>query len=113
MKVIMYGKKHNQNCQNARRILRANQVEIEFRDLEKKANKKELIDATEVMEKQAGYKFKSLEDNDQPIVVSPKTDEVLVGYETDSPIYDNIVKQAESDKVNHFVKKYPELANNS
>lgn len=107
----MYGKKTNQNCQNARRFLRTNEVKVNFKDITKKANKEELINETEVLEKTGNYKFKSLTKNDQPIVVSPKTREVLVGYEPGTKLYNNILKTAEKEKLEYFLEKYPELSN--
>jgi hypothetical protein len=108
MKVELYGKPYDQNCQNAISLLKSANIKIKFYNTDRDYSKKRLVGLTRDLQKEAGYVFKSLENCPIPIVISDDTKEVLVGYNSDNHLYDNILKEASKEPLKEFIKKYPE-----
>lgn len=108
MKVHVYGKPYNQACQNAIGLLKSAQIEVEFHNTDINQERKALIEQTKELQKTAGYAFKSMESSSLPIVISQDTQEVLVGYNPDDHLYNNIFKEAGVKEVDDFIQKYPE-----
>jgi hypothetical protein len=108
MKIDVYGKPYDQRCQDAVGLLKAAKIKVKFNNTDYEPNKKELIKVTERLQKEAGFKFESLENCSVPIVISEDTQEVLVGYEYNTKLYNNILKEAGVEEVEKFVRKYPE-----
>ncbi len=108
MKVDVYGKPYDQRCQDAVGMLKAAKIKVKFNNTDYEPNKKELIKITDKLQKEAEYKFESLESCSVPIVISEATKEVLVGYEYDTTLYNNILKEAGVEEIEKFVRRYPE-----
>jgi len=108
MKVDIYGISNNQDCQDAVRFLKAAQVEVNFLDLTEEKNKEELIKRT----KTANYTLSqaTAEGVATPVVISDKTEEIIIGYTPDENTYENILKQASEDKIERFLNTHSEYS---
>lgn len=108
MKVDIYGKPYDQKCQDAVGLLKSAKIKVKFHNTDRDHNKRKLIGVTKDLQKTAGYEFKSLENSPIPIIISSDTQEVLVGYEPGTTLYNNILKEAGVKELDEFVRKYPE-----
>lgn len=108
MKVEIYGKPYDQTCQNAVGLLKSANVNVKFYNTDREYVRNSLIKTTKELQKESNYTFKSIKGGSVPIVISPDTEEVLVGYSTEEDFYDNILKKASMERMKNFVQKYPE-----
>ena len=108
MKVEIYGKPYDQNCQAAMALLKTAGVKVKFYDTDHETVRKRLITLTKSLQKLGGVKFKSLDGVPQPIVISAGTNEVIVGYNNNPDVYEEIIKKAQQSRLTEFMQKYPE-----
>ena len=108
MKVEVYGKPYSQACQDAVGLLKSAKINVKFYNTDEEVARNKLITITKDLQKEAGYIFKSLDNSPMPVVISNDTKEILVGYDKDDHLYNNILKEAKVKELNDFVKKYPE-----
>lgn len=108
MKVEVYGKPYDQACQDAVSFLKSAKINVKFFNTDLEEVRNNLVETTKEMQKSAEYSFKSTKNGPVPIVVSPDTKEVIVGYSMEDGMYDNILKEAKNKELNNFISKYPE-----